>query len=199
LIVKSWEGVSPPGKIRLDSYVVSLEFPLDAVWARCFSCCYDSKDAPGTFPGGWKGSMLELVVDASSGRLCRLVLVMVSRARYKDVDPGAVVVGDPVFDVKSSTGELLRQRDRVSKGTQRSPSVDQWEHYEVLLGDHRLTILFDGYVVDKAIQVGDHLVVFIDKDREVCGFQITGFTDDQWEKSVRTITKQNPVIEGFKP
>jgi len=200
MIVKSWEGAaSPPdGEIRLDRHIpISLEFPLDTIGGSQFSCFYRSRGVEVSSSDGRVHTihaMLEVVVEEDSGLLCRLVLVSVSRAIYKDYDPGPVVVGNPVFDVAASRGSSLRQRDREVKSLM-VPSIDQWEPYEVWVGDHRLTILFRDRAMDTAIQIGGHLIMFVDKDREVCGFQFTSITEEQWERIIKTIKFPEKVID----
>ena len=149
--------------------------------------------------GGGKGlkssATLEVVLDYT-GHLRRLVLTSVELARYQDVDPGVVVVGDQVFDIASTLGDRFLDHHREKKGSGDYPLLHQYEQFEVLLGDHRVTLLFDGRVRQTAVQVGDHLIIFIDQDSEVCGFQFTALTDTQMEEVVDTIRYQS---QGTSP
>ena len=187
MFVKSWDGVALDGEIAEDLYIpIMLLYPLDeeAVGNR-FSCFYRSTE-----------SMLELVVDKYSGGVCRLVLVSVLKVRYQDFEPGRVVRGGPVFDVEATLGDRWLQRDRVNTGVEFVPAIDQYEQYELWVGADRFTILFEGRTIKIAIQAGAHLIVFVDEDQEVCGFQITGVTPDQRAKIIDTITYSGKVIEG---
>ena len=76
------------------------------------------------------------------------------------------------------------------------PAINQYEQYELWVGADQSTILFEGRTIKVAIQAGAHLIVFVDEDQEVCGFQITGVTPDQRAKIVHTITYSGDVIDG---
>jgi hypothetical protein len=140
---------------------------------------------------GWSESMLEVVVEHDTGNIVRFVLVSVLRARYRDYDPGPVEPGNILFDYPRTHGYAIGHRDRVAKG---SNYIDQYEQYEVWIGDHRITILFEGRVIDKSIQVGDHLIVFIDSEHETVGFQFTNITDQEMEQIIDTITFPDKTI-----
>ena len=201
MFVKYWDGVASDGEIAEDRYIpIRLVYPLneEAVGNR-FSCYYRSTDGGLHQPKkgrGYPESMLELVVDKYSGGVCRLVLVSVLKVRYQDFEPGRVVSGAPVFDVEATLGDRWLQRDRVNSGVEFVPAIDQYEQYELWVGSDRFTILFEGRTISVAIQTGAHLIVFVDEDQEVCGFQITGVTPDQRAKIIHTITYAGDVIEG---
>ena len=200
MIIESWEGPAPDGEVHDDPYIpVEVDFPLDQEHVHKFSCYYRSTQGGVHMPEeGWgpPESMLEVVVDVYSGRLCRLVLVGVLEARYKEFDPGQVVNGDPVFDIDATLGDRVSARDRVNIGGEMTPSVDQYEQYELWVGGDQFTILFEGRATSVAIRAGAHLIVFVDEDREVSGFQITGVTPSQRAKIIDTITYTGKVIEG---
>jgi len=200
MIVTAWEGVSPNGEIYIDQYIpISLRFPQNSIPSRRFSCsyrnqCIDASSSEGN--NSTLHAMLEIVVDYESGRLCRVVLEHVSCARYRDVDPEPITAGDPIFAVERTRGESLTQRNRVNKGRDTSPWIAQYERFEVWLGNRRLTILFENRVTDTAIQVGERLIVFVDKDREVCGFQFTNITEEEWERIIDTIKSRGALIDA---
>jgi len=202
MIIKSWHGVSPVGVLQTDLYIpISLEFPLDSVQGRPrIRCFYKSIESERLLPGGHvaqKATMLELVVEEGSGLLCRLVLVGgVVRARYEDFDPEPIaVVGDPVFDVDLTCGARLNQRDRKMSGIPEYRSVDQFERFEALFGDQRVSFLFEGRSIETAVRVGDHLFVLLDSDREVTGFQFTGFTDEQWDQMIEANVERGMIFD----
>jgi len=200
VIIKHWNGIANDGEIHEDPYIpVALEFPLDEYkGGGRFYCEYlSSVDGSHLVEGrSLRASLLELVIEEDSGRLCRLVLVGVERSRYRDHDPGPVLDGDPVFDLDATLGHRLTNRDRVIKGHDLTTLMHQYEQYELWVGRDRLTILFEGRATKVAVRVGAHLIVFVDQDQEVCGFQITGVTPDQRAKIIDTITYTGKVIEG---
>lgn|GEM_PF-2824283 len=205
MIVQSWDEVAPDGEIQSDLYIpMKLEFPLDEYkGGGRFYCNYLSSADGSHHPGEGRGlrtSLLEVVVEKSSGLLCRLVLVDVLRVRYQDYDPGQVVNGNPVFDIEATLGDRLFQRDRVSTGGEMLPSVDQYEQYELWVGGDRLTIMFEGRTTNMSIRTGMHLIVFVDEDQEVCGFQFTGITPAQRAGIIDSLTFKGTymgtVIEG---
>ena len=202
MIVTSCEGVAPQGVLTTDPYItIQVEFPLDGMMVRQFSCYYRSTENrahQSSEEQRFTSAMLEVVVERDRGRLCRLVLVSAMSIRYQDVDPGMLVVGDPVFDVDSTLGDRFSGRDRVRRETGYGPFLNQYEQYEILIGDHRVTLLFDGHEKETAILVGDHLIVFIDRDREVCGFQFIGLTDAQMEEVVDTIVFQANAVAEYE-
>jgi hypothetical protein len=138
--------------------------------------------------------MLEVVVEPDTGNIVRFVLVSVLRARHRDYDPGPVEPGNILFDYPRTHGYAIGHRDRVVAGSDLYVSIDQYEQYEVWIGDHRITILFEGRVIDKSIQVGDHLIVFIDSEHETVGFQFTNITDDDMTQIIDTITFPDTTI-----
>jgi len=82
----------------------------------------------------------------------------------------------------------------------RNPFVHQYERYELWVGGDQLTILFEGRATNVAILAGAHLIVFVDEDREVCGFQFTGITPEQRAGIIGSLTFKSTytgkVIEG---
>ena len=90
----------------------------------------------------------------------------------------------------------MLRRDRVLRAGYWSSFVDQYEQYELWVGASRFTILFEGRTIKVAIRAGAHLIVFVDEDQEVCGFQITGVTPDQRAKIIDTITYTGQTIDG---